>query len=92
MIVFRGYPGYHSYGRSHRTGQVGGIGIGKDDVMPSDDSQTTEPPIRSRIEAKSTVNDPRDDLREQVAAHRRDVQAFLARRVLSQKGQNTTRH
>lgn len=60
--------------------------------MPHDESQTPEPPIRSRGESKPTVTDPRDDLREQVAAHRRDVQAFLTRRDLPRDGKGATRH
>lgn len=70
----------------------GGAIIGKDDAMPSNESQTAEPPAESHIESKPAVTDPRDDLREQVAVHSRDLQAFLACRVLPRQGQNATRH
>ena len=60
--------------------------------MPRDESQTPEPPVRSPGETKPTVADPRDDLREQVATLRWDVQTFLTRRDRPRDGKGATRH
>lgn len=61
--------------------------------MPDDHDQTADPrsTTTSRQEPKSTVTDPRDDLRERVAAHRRSVQSFLARRLMDGRRPETLR-
>ena len=51
--------------------------------MSTDDAQTTDRPNGAQTEQKPAISDPRDDLREQVATYRRDLQAFLARRKAS---------
>jgi len=61
--------------------------------MPSDDRQTTAPPIEKHADPKPAVTDPRDDLHEQVAAHRRDLQAYFACHAsFLRNGRNTPRH
>ncbi|MDX9862028.1 MAG: hypothetical protein RBS99_14040 [Rhodospirillales bacterium] len=49
--------------------------------MSTEDVHANERSVWAQNQKKPVVSDPRDDLREQVAAHRRDLQAFFARRV-----------
>ena len=60
--------------------------------MSRDDTPPAEEPTHDRPAAKLPVNDPRDDPYEKVAAHRRDVQAFMALRRLPRGGPDPTRH
>jgi hypothetical protein len=56
---------------------------GEDNAMATDDAQTTERPTQAQQQEKPAMPDPRDDLRGQVATHRRDLQEFFARRQVS---------
>lgn len=64
-------------------GSKWGHSSGRDDAMSTDDVQTTERSARTKNQKKPAISDPRDDLREQVAAYRRDLQSFFAHRVTS---------
>jgi hypothetical protein len=57
---------------------------GEDNAMATDDAQTTERPTQAQDQEKPAISDPRDDLRGQVATHRRELQDFFARRQVSQ--------
>lgn len=60
--------------------------------MTHDEDQTSTPPVSNGGDSKPPVADPRDDLYEKVATHRRDLQAFLALRRQPRGGPGTTRH
>ncbi len=51
--------------------------------MSTNDAPTTERPNPAQHQEKPAMPDPRDDLRGQVATHRRDLLEFFARRQLS---------
>lgn len=93
MIGFRGVFAYHDIRGKTSDDMCWGVDIEKEDVMPDDRDQTAEPPTTttSRQDPKSATPDPRDDLRERVAAHRRTVQSFLARRLMDGRRPETLR-
>lgn len=51
--------------------------------MSTEDAQTTERPNPAQHQEKPAIPDPRDNLRGQVATHRRELQEFFARRQVS---------
>lgn len=51
--------------------------------MSTDETQPTERPNGAYSEQKPAISDPRDDLRGQVATHRRDLLSMFSRRIMS---------